>query len=162
MFRKLRAHLAARFAAGSSGSGRPRSRDLAVFGLPAEREIFHYHDGKRERHIDPLVAWERYQSFDLQEQDFAAVGRGDAESIARVLDAASQTFGVTHYDEATGIGLTRHELAELFYQFFEYVSHIKKKHEWLPITWRPTTAPLSPPEASPTPSDSGSCSTPTA
>ncbi len=151
-------------AASESGTAAAIAEPLAVFGLPAERDIFPYHDGHRDRRIDPLVAWDRYITFPNfdPKSEFEAADEGDSTAIARVVALVCTMFDVKEYDGQTGEGLTRDEMQKLLGAFMTYFATLKKKLGASLITLPPMALEsflMGSPE-SPTQSDAASCSTP--
>jgi len=117
------------------------------------RDIFRYWDGRRERAIDPLVAWARMWE-DPQcdpQRDFGPAtgmsGEGlpvdfDPAARDRVLAMARRMFDVQEFSESTP-GLTIDETFSLLWTFIGFMNAIKKKRAPLPTMSPPTPSPTS-------------------
>lgn len=92
------------------------------------RAIFRFHDGEKERSVDPLAIFRALRSlpdFDW-ETDAKGVERGDDDSIVRTLAAIRQTFGVKPFDADKLTGLTDGETLNLLSEFVWYLESLKK------------------------------------
>lgn len=120
----------------------------------AQREIFQFWDGRRDRRADPLATWRGYlthKTFNLQIHP-ALVESGDVEAIGVVAAATRDVFGVPSFEDG---GLTEQECLELTVQFFSWIDEVKKNTRILP-----TSRPLTEPQTSDTSSGSKSADSP--
>ena len=127
------------------------------------RQIFHYHDGRKKRSIDPQQAWlDIWQDTTVcdPEMDIPLCqgDKLDVEAQVRVIDMACRVFGVQRYNEKTG-GLVMSEIFELLALYFIYMDTLKKKRAPLPIRSPPTDLESSADESTTQP-EPASCSTP--
>lgn len=131
------------------------------------RNIFRFHDGIRNRAIDPLVAWRiMWEHPECNpEVDFEpAVGlapdgsrvKFDNGAQDRVLKMAREMFGLKPYSEGSP-GLTVAETIELLWSFLAYMRSLKKKPDQSPMTSAPLASESTP--TSTTPQESVSFST---
>ena len=105
-----------------------------------ERNIFHYWDGRRERSVDPLVAFQGLAAH--PEYNPAVhpmlVDVGDVDALRVMLQAARDVFNVKAFDSETGEGLTADETISLMCDFAAFVGDAKKKRSPSPISAAPT------------------------
>ena len=100
-------------------------------GQTTTREIFRYHDGEKDRAIDPIAAHRKlglHNSFKL-DSDPGLIDAGDLEAQARLLVAMRDVFGLKEWTEdadGTQHGATDSETVSLFVAFMEYLADLKK------------------------------------
>lgn len=124
----LLAAIAAVLLARAVASRRRRSRD----------GLFRFHDGAREREVDPiavLMALEAHPKFRLDLDPRRALEDGDRDAMALMADAVRQAFGVPEFTQPGRSGLTVFECVELLAVFIAYIDLQKKS------TSRPPTSP---------------------
>ena len=97
----------------------------------SERKIFRFHDGDKDRSVDPIATLVTFMSqpeFDAK-ADIANAQLGDMIALSRVIKAVRDTFKVKPYDEVDGkaTGLLDNEVIELFSTFNEYMQDLQKK-----------------------------------
>jgi hypothetical protein len=105
-----------------------------IFGRakPAERQIFRYWDGEKERHADPIEMFRRmavHDTFDLEghlKDLTASVPQVQLEAEQITVDAVREIFGVKAWSEDCPTGLTRGETMNLLGQFIMYTDALKK------------------------------------
>lgn len=155
-----------------------RRRDLS-------RNIFIFHDGNRERKVDPIASFKliHYGEHDCQiDRDWwLAVGedakgnplpvsedseqrvkdgKEQVEARDRVLAMCKAMFDVTDYDGDKNIGLTTDEQLALVAGFLMFMDILKKTRDKSPTSLPPTESESSDLENSTNTSDSVSTSTP--
>lgn len=120
------------------------------------RNIFRYWDGKKQRAVDPAVAWRRMFEFpdcDI-EKDFGpatCIGANgervdfDPAAQQRVLLMTRDMFKVQEWDENVP-GLTVDETFELLLRFLHYMNALKKKRGPLPTPSGPSDSTSFPEE----------------
>lgn len=117
----------------------------------SRRDIFVYHDGTRQRSIDPWAAL--LAAYSDPECDlkviWPAVCRGDTEATVQYEGLVRRVFGVQQYDPETDQGLTVLETHDLFRDFWAYIAELKKKR-----AISPTPSPPSESRSSATPASS--------
>lgn len=126
------------------------------------RDIFSYHDGARQRSIDPWAALLELWTDPEHDINLVLAGsaRGEPEAQRQLETMVRRVFGIPEFDPATQRGLTILELHELHARFSRYIRDLKKKLATPPTRSRPTGS-----ESSETPGDyptkpgSDSCST---
>lgn len=127
-----------------------------------QRRIFRYYDGLRWVQADPLDINERLETDSEVEdyrQKFKAVVRGEMEATTEFDGLLRRVFGLSPY--SNGHGLTKLEAFELFGLWLQFVAELKKTLGDLPM---PLQRLIDSPSTnqSPTPSDAGLFSGPTA
>jgi hypothetical protein len=126
---------------------------------PTERDIFRFHDGTRQRAMDPLKIWTAMwsdENIDVAKL-LDRMSHNELESVNELIASARTWLKVPDYNEDDNTGMTDLEFCQVMYQWFEYVIQLKKKLGQLPIPLR-LSLPLSPgsPSATKTSSDSSS------
>src|SRR5579871_138908 len=93
----------------------------------ADRQLFRFWDGERQRSADPfaaLLAFDDHPEFDIA-QHAPALDRGDKDAMRLAIDATRQVFQVKEWREDQP-GLTQAETLALFWQFMAYNQAVKK------------------------------------
>src|SRR3990172_4921751 len=128
---------------------------------PIERDIFRFHDGTRQRAMDPMKIWSA-----MWLDDDIDIGRlldrmswNELEAVNDMLPRARKWLQVPEFNETDETGLTDLEFCRVMYQWFNYVIEIKKKRGQLPIPLR-LLLPQAPGNPSITKPDSDLSSTP--
>ena len=106
------------------------------------RAIFRYWDGKKERAIDPMLAWQGLISdveFNLDTHP-AQIDRGEIEAIQVGSRTVQRVFAVKPVDEG---GLTQLESLDLLVDYFDYLDTLKKNINPMPTLPQPTALPSS-------------------
>jgi hypothetical protein len=130
--------------------------------------IFRFHDGIRNRAIDPLVAWRAMWEHPTcnPNSDFEpAVGiapdgspsKYDPAAQDRVLDMAREMFALRAYSEDSP-GLTIEETFNLLWSFMNYMNALKKKPAVSPTPSAASASGSSQPSTTPPESASSSTS----
>ena len=122
---------------------------------PDDRLIYHFHDGERDRAIDPLdvqIGLNSIDGFDLDLDSKLATGTSveAPRALGRVIDAVRRVFRVKRFDEG---GLTSGECMSLLYDFSLFILDLKKKLGISQTSSEPTAFL---PDPSPTPNMSDS------
>lgn len=104
------------------------------------RLLFRYHDGRRWKAIDPLVAVMALQEHREYRGDVhpKLIEQGDPEAIQITLRAVKEVFAVEDYQPASRRGLTLGEQLHLLYTFSRYLELLKKSTVPWPIAPRST------------------------
>jgi hypothetical protein len=126
------------------------------------RDIFQYHDGARQRSIDPWAALLDLWTDPEHDINLVLAGsaRGEPESQRQLEEMVRRVFDIPTFDPEAGRGLTILELHELHARFSRYIRDLKKKLAMSPTPSRPTDSESSEtPRESPTRPASDSCST---
>lgn len=103
-----------------------------------ERDIFRFHDGKRQRAVDPMKIWFAMHS-DTDIDLSALIDRmmnNEMEATKELLVHARQWIGIPEYDGDTDEGMTDLEFCRVWYAWLTYVVELKKKRGQLPIPSR--------------------------
>lgn len=122
---------------------------LSLVDPRRQRVVFHYHDGKRWRTIDPIEAVLRFDNDPEYRGDLhpRMVDENDPEGVRVIADAVRRVFGVSEYRESTTEGLTIAERLELFRVFWLFIASLKKNIEPTPTSPPPTAPTLKASEA---------------
>lgn len=128
---------------------------------PTERDIFRFHDGTRQRAMDPMKIWAA-----MWLDDDIDIGKlldrmatNELEAVVELLPRARKWLQVPEFNEEDETGMTDLEFCRVMYAWLNFVIDIKKKRGQLPI---PSRLLLQPRRGSPstTPPNSDSSSTP--
>jgi len=126
------------------------------------RDIFSYHDGTRQRSLDPWAALLDLWTDPEHDINLVLAGsaRGEPEAQRQLEAMVRRVFDIPVFDPEDGRGLTILELHELHARFSRYIRDLKKKLATQPTQSRPTGSGSSETQPeSPTSSGSDSCST---
>lgn len=113
---------------------------------PEEKEIFSFHDGKKERRVDPLKFQRKFQEkidvvkeYKLVEaKDFAIVNN----AIGRIAEAVSYASGIPQFDDEHPEGWTETQLVALGTYFWQWREELTKKKEMRRNSLVATDSPL--------------------
>ena len=128
---------------------------------PSERDIFRFHDGTKDRSADPMKIWFAMwadEEIDL-EKTLARFATNELEAVKDLIAKARVWIGVSDYNEVDGSGLTDLEFCQVWWQWLDFISALKKKRGQLPIPLRLLERPFPGNPSTPKP-DSDSSSTP--
>lgn len=105
---------------------------------PTERDIFRFHDGQRQRAIDPMKVW-----FAMWSEEDIDLGRlldrmaeNELEAVKELLPIARKWFGIQEFNEDDESGMTDLEFCPILNSWFDYLFDLKKKRGQLPIPFR--------------------------
>lgn len=114
----------------------------------ADRDIYRYHDGSRERFGDPLAIEERLfrglEDHDAEALDNQLESKEPAivyGALAKLLPAARSAFRLAEFDEDTGAGLTREEVLAVLSGFLAWRDEKKEVAGDGPSSSGPTDTP---------------------
>ena len=115
-----------------------------------DRRIFKYNDGKKDKYIDPMVVevalLEQFQAEDIQ----TVMKNLSDETIPDIITlplsikfakAIAKVFNLELVNEDTGEGLTVMEVIEVWSQFNDFLSGVKKNTETGPLLSQPMAFP---------------------
>jgi hypothetical protein len=111
----------------------------------AERCIFTYWDGSKERSIDPIVAIQSLKAdpkLNLEDHPGLA-NKGDDEAFEICVAASRNTFGLKPYDSDTKTGTTASEAYAVFLKFGSWMAELKKNISGEPTSPVPSELPPS-------------------
>lgn len=122
------------------------------------RKIFQYHDGTKERWIDPLHVTKKLYDLEVDFEGFLAraeiaeqegkVNEGIIKDLDALIQGMRNVLGIPEYQrtEEDGVvkevGLLDEEVTEVFYEYLEYITDVKKNTNLKPNS-QPATAPQS-------------------
>lgn len=130
----------------------------SFFPRRADRELFVYFDGERQRGVDPLKAWRgiwAHKEIDLASDVKVSANLTMADGKAayaesevyaaedRIRQLTREVFGVKEWTDSTP-GLTVAETDRLLADFLDYMEGLKKKRKTLPMM-SPASASNPPP-----------------
>lgn len=105
---------------------------------PNERDIFRFHDGTRQRAMDPMKIWAA-----MWLDDDIDIGKlldrmatNELEAVVELLPRARKWLQVPEFNEQDETGMTDLEFCRVMYSWFNFVIDIKKKRGQLPIPLR--------------------------
>ena len=119
-----------KFAMAETDNGTPET--------PAERDIFRFHDGTKDRAADPMKIWFAMwadETIDLG----TAIKRfesNELEAVQELISRARIWIGIPEFNEADGSGLTDLEFCRVWWQWLNFVVELKKKRGQLPMPLR--------------------------
>lgn len=103
-----------------------------------ERDIFRFHDGQRQRAVDPMKVW-----FAMWSEEDIDLGRlldrmaeNELEAVKELLPIARKWFGIQEFNEDDESGMTDLEFCPILNSWFDYLFDLKKKRGQLPIPFR--------------------------
>ena len=105
---------------------------------PTERDIFRFHDGTRQRAMDPMKIWAAMWSSDDIDigKSLDRMAQNELEAVTELLPHARKWLSVPEFNEADETGMTDLEFCRVLYQWLNYVIELKKKRGQLPIPLR--------------------------
>src|SRR5438067_1293433 len=114
--------------------GRDTTHSVPGFSL-SQRRIFKFHDGDKQRALDPLEI--QIQLADVKDWDqnvkLLDVPGESVRAVKAITDSVCKVFGVRLYDEATGKGLTRQQLIDLASAWSDFTFEKKSEPDPSPI-----------------------------
>lgn len=103
-----------------------------------ERDIFRFHDGTRQRAMDPMKIWAL-----MWADDDIDIGKlldrmatNELEAVMELLPRARKWLQVPEFNEEDETGMTDLEFCHVMYSWFSFIISIKKKRGQLPIPLR--------------------------
>lgn len=111
----------------------------AAIYAPAERGIFRFWDGTKERAIDPLAAYRKllsYPGLDIQ-ADAARAELGESDSIAILLQASREALGVEPFrqlPDGSFVGMLDEEVEAAIGRLHAYMGELKKSTSRTPTS----------------------------
>ena len=117
----------------------------------ADRMLFRFFDGVRERTVDPIPTYRAIRidpEFD-EESHIKEAESGNEDAWDTCLRAVQRAFNVKSYNGDTGEGLTQLEQMALLTRFYEFFADLKKNTE-TSLTSQPSTGSMSQTSSPPT------------
>jgi len=96
---------------------------------PEEKEIYKFHDGKKERAVDPLKFQRRLEEKHLDvAKEYGLMQHFNLSAFGRVAEAVSHAAGIPMFDDEHPDGWTETQLVALCSDFFLWCENVAKKN----------------------------------